>query len=81
MTTIDLLVDPANTVFAVHCEPKDKEITIGALYVSPNNPFTLIRLADSAARFDVELPPELVGSDQYIAAWNITLPIISLNND
>ena len=77
---IDLLVDPANTVYAINCTPTEGEISVGALYVSPNNPFGLIRLAHSDARFDVELPPELVGSDQFIAVWNITLPLLAVDH-
>lgn len=78
MSTIDLLVDPANTVYAINCESKDtEELSVGALYVSPNNPFAVIRLADRTARFDVELPPELVNSDQFVAVWNIKLPIVA----
>lgn len=77
----DLLIDPANTVYASNCEVKDTELTVGALYVSPNNPFGVIRLSDRAARFDVELPPELVGSDQFVAVWNISLPLVAADND
>lgn len=78
METNDLLVDPANTIYAINCEVKTEgELTVGALYVSPNNPFAVIRLADRAARFDVELPPELVNSDQFVAVWNAKLPIVS----
>jgi hypothetical protein len=79
--SIDLLVDPASTVFAVHCIPTEDELSIGALYVAPNNPFGVIRLSDRAARFDVELPPELVNSKQFIAVWNVKLPIIVVDND
>lgn len=71
-----LLKDPAATVFAVNCNPtEDGELLCGALYVMPNNPFAVIRLADSSARFDVELPPELVNSAQAISAWDVTLPL------
>lgn len=71
----DLLRDPAHTIYAVHCTPEPGFLHCGALHVEPNNPFTLIRLADSHAIFDVELPPELVGSKQAISAWNLSLPL------
>lgn len=71
-----LLKDPAATIFAVNCTlTESDELLCGALYVMPNNPFAVIRLADSGARFDVELPPELVNSAQAISAWDVTLPL------
>lgn len=70
----DLLVDPANTVYAVHCTPEDDKLLCGALYVAPSNPFGLIRLADSSATFDVELPLELVNNDQAVYLWDVALP-------
>jgi hypothetical protein len=73
----DLLRDPASTVYAAHCTPENGVLFCGALYVTPNNPFTLIRLADNGATFDVELPPELVGSEQFVATWNISLPLVA----
>lgn len=74
--THPLLKDPATTVFAVNCALTESgDLLCGALYVMPNNPFAVIRLADSGARFDVELPPELVNSAQAISAWDVTLPL------
>jgi len=74
--THPLLTDPASTVFAVNCSTLDNgDLLCGAIYVMPNNPFAVIRLADSGARFDVELPPELVNSSQAITAWDITLSL------
>jgi len=74
--TYPLLKDPASTIFAVNCSTHvNGDLICGALYVMPNNPFAVIRLADTGARFDVELPPELVNSTQAIAAWDITLPL------
>lgn len=73
----DLLCDPASTIYAAHCTPENGNLHCGALYVSADNPFTLIRLADNSATFDVELPPELVGNDQAVATWNVTLPLVA----
>lgn len=72
-----LLQDPASSVFAVNCSPENGELRCGALYVAPNNPFSVIRLADNSARFDVELPPELLNSPQAISAWDVALPLVT----
>jgi hypothetical protein len=76
----NLLKDPASTVYAINCTTEDDTLHCGALYVSASNPFRLIRLADSRATFDVELPPELVNSDQAIATWNVPLQLVGTTN-
>lgn len=76
-----LLRDPASTIYAVHCTLYSDSLHCSGLYIAPNNPFSVIRLADSLATFDVELPPELVGSDQAIATWNVTLPLATTPHD
>lgn len=77
----DLLVDPAKTVYAVNCTPVDGYLHCGALHAEPGNPFALVRLAHNAAIFDVELPPELIGSRQAISLWNVSLPLAPSPHD
>lgn len=71
----DLLIDPANTVFAVNCRVEDSTLHCGALYLEPAIPFKLTRLAYNEAIVDVHLPEELLNQPTPTRAWNIALPI------
>lgn len=71
----DLLRDPFNSIYAVNCRIEDTTLHCGALYVEPQNPFQLIRLADSTVTLDVELPEESMNQATPLCAWAVTLPI------
>lgn len=71
----DILIDPANTVFAVNCRVEDSTLHCGALYLEPLNPFKLIRLSHAGASLDVQLPEELLNQPTPTRVWSITLPI------
>lgn len=76
MRTHDLLIDRFATVFAVNCEFDEEEeaITIGALYLEPDQRFSNIMLTDRSATIEIELPPELLEVQAPQKAWNIQLP-------
>jgi hypothetical protein len=70
----ELLTDPFGSIYAVNCTlPEDGTLLCGALYIEPENPFTVIRLADNALILDVTLPPECVNNGSAITAWDVTL--------
>lgn len=75
MTEHDLLIDPANTVFAVNCRVEGSTLHCGALYLEPAIPFKLTRLAYNDVKFDVELPDELLNQPQPTRSWEIPLKI------
>ena len=76
MRNHDLLIDRFATVFAVNCEFDEEEeaITIGALYLEPDQRFSKITLTDRSATIEIELPPELLEVQAAQKAWNIQLP-------
>jgi hypothetical protein len=71
----DILVDPANTVYAINCKVEDSTLHCGALYVEPLNPFRSIRLAHLGVSLDVQLPDEVINQLAPTRAWSIALPI------
>jgi hypothetical protein len=71
----DILIDPANTVFAVNCRVEGSTLHCGALYVEPSIPFHLIRLAHNSASIDIELPDELRNLLAPAKAWEVALQI------
>lgn len=73
----DLLTDPFNSVYAVNCRVEGTTLHCGALYVEPRNPFKLIRLADSRASVDVELPEDLIDQPTLRKGWEVKLKIAS----
>jgi len=73
----ELLVDAANSIFAVNCEVQGTTLHCGALYIDPLMPFQSIRLADSSASIEIELPEELLNQPSAIRAWEIPLNIRS----
>lgn len=76
MTNHDVLIDRFATVFAVNCEFDEEEeaITIGALYLEPDQRFSNITLTDRSATIEIELPLELLEVQAPQKAWNIQLP-------
>jgi hypothetical protein len=75
--THDVLCDPAHTIWGVHCRVDGAALHCGALYVGPLIPFHLIRLADSCATIDVELPEELRNLSSAVRLWDVALPIVT----
>lgn len=71
----DLLIDPANTVFAVNCQVQGTTLHCGALYLEPLIHHQLIRLAYDGAILDVELPEELTNQPSAHRAWRVALPL------
>lgn len=79
MSQHDLLIDPFRTVYAVNCKVEGTTLHCGALYVEPQNPFQLIRLADNAAKIDVSLPDELLNQPTPTTGWAVQLPIQAIH--
>jgi len=75
MAQYDLLVDEDCLVFAVNCQEEGSTLHCGALYLEPLIPNQLIRLAYGDARFEVELPAELINQPDPYRAWQVALPI------
>lgn len=73
----DLLIDPFKTIYAVNCRVEGATLHCGALLVEPQNPFKIIRLADTSATLDVTLPDELVDQPTLRKGWDVTLPILN----
>lgn len=71
----DVLIDPINTVFAVNCRVEDSTLHCGALYLEPLVQSQHIRLAYGDARFEVELPTELINQPHPYRAWQVALPL------
>ena len=72
----DLLVEPETScVYAVNCRVEDSTLHCGALYLEPQIPDQLIRLAYGDARFEVELPTELINQPDPYRGWQVALPL------
>ena len=71
----ELLVDPFRSVYAVNCRVEGSTLYCGALYVEPQHPFRLIRLAYGDASIEVELPAELINQSVPSRAWQVALPL------
>lgn len=72
----DILIDPINTVFAVNCSVEDSALHCGALYLEPLVQSHRIRLAYGDARYEIELPPELVNQSVPFKSWDVDLKLI-----
>ena len=75
MSNHDLLIDRFATIFAVNCEfdEEDETLTIGALYLEPEQQYSNIRITDRNANIEIELPKELLKVQAAQKAWNIQL--------
>lgn len=71
----DLLFDRDNTVYAVNCRVEGPALHCGALYLEPLIPRQFIRISDSGATVEIELPAEMLNQPSAFRAWNIDLPI------
>ena len=76
MSNHDLLIDRFATIFAVNCDYDEDEelLTIGALYLEPDQRFNNIKLSDTRVNIEIELPLELMEVQAPQKAWNIQLP-------
>ncbi len=76
MSNHDLLIDRFATIFAVNCEfdEEDETLTIGALYLEPEQQYSNIRITDRDVNIEIELPKELLEVQAAQKAWNIQLP-------
>jgi hypothetical protein len=78
-TRFDLLLDPFRRVFAVACKLKGDRLEFGALYLEPEVPFEIIRLADkNLPIMDVRLPDEVRNQTDPIKIWDSHLEIVQL---
>jgi hypothetical protein len=73
-----VLVSPDHTVWAVNCRRQDDALHCGALHVGPSVPFDIIRLADSTAMIDVQLPTELQNLPHAVRLWEVLLPLANV---
>ena len=71
---IPLLVDQELEVFCVGCKAKGAELTIGALYLSPNRPSQLIRFPHKGGIVEIRFPLAMTLSTSPVVAWDITVP-------
>ena len=69
------MTSPINCAWAVNVAVEEGTLRIGALYVEPNIPTSIIRLESKGDIFDVVLPDELVQRDIPFRAWNVQLPL------
>lgn len=72
---MELLVNPARTVYAVNCHLKGDVLTCGALYVEAGQPHRVIRLADNTAKLDVRIPDDLLDGPTAQRGWNVELQV------
>lgn len=72
---VDVLRSPLNNAFAINSEIEGDTLRCGALYLVPQIPDQLIRLAHPSGSVDVELPAELIRRPEPYRAWDINLHI------
>ena len=71
----DLLRNPVNFAWAVNCYVEEDSVRIGALYLEPQIPTDIIRLAHNGQHVDVLIPDEYLNKVESMRAWNVDLPI------
>lgn len=71
----DLLRNPVNMCWAVNCLVEEDTVTIGALFLEPQVPGSIIRLQSGSDKIDVLIPEEYLRRSESLRAWNVELPI------
>lgn len=71
----DLLISVDQSVWAVNCRIEGPALHCGALYVSPQIPFELIRFTHNGGTLDVHLPEKLRNLTGFVRLWEAPLPL------